>query len=80
MMTENELLDELTKELYIPFIEPDEITAQQLADRLGVGHKSAIRQLNEKVAAGELTVRTMKMADGKLSKAYRKAQSAKSGL
>ncbi len=73
MMTENELLDELTKELYIPFIEPDEITAQQLADRLGVGHKSAIRQLNEKVASGELTVRTVKMADGKLSKAYRKA-------
>ena len=80
MMTENELLDELTKELYIPFIEPDEITAQQLADRLGVGHKSAIRQLNEKVAAGELTVRIVRMADGKLSKAYRKAQSAKSGL
>jgi len=73
MMTENELLDELTKELYIPFIEPDEITAQQLADRLGVGHKSAIRQLNEKVAAGELTVRTVRMADGKFSKAYRKA-------
>ena len=73
MMTENELLDELTKELYIPFIEPDEITAQQLADRLGVGHKSAIRQLNDKVAAGELTARTVKMADGKLSKAYRKA-------
>lgn len=80
MMTENELLDELTKELYIPFIEPDEITAQQLADRLGVGHKSAIRQLNEKVAAGELTVRIVRMANGKLSKAYRKAQSAKSGL
>ena len=73
-MTENELLDELAKELYIPIIEPDEITAQQLADRLGVGHKSAIRQLNEKVAAGELTVRTVKMADGKLSKAYRKVQ------
>lgn len=74
MMTENELLDELAKELYIPLIEPDEITAQQLADRLGVGHKSAIRQLNEKVAAGELTVRTVRMADGKFSKAYRKAQ------
>ena len=74
MMTENELLDELARELYIPSIEPDEITAQQLADRLGVGHKSAIRQLNEKVAAGELTVRTVRMADGKFSKAYRKAQ------
>ena len=73
MMTENELLDELAKELYIPSIGPDEITAQQLADRLGVGHKSAIRQLNDKVAAGELTARTVKMADGKLSKAYRKA-------
>jgi len=59
MMTENELLDELTKELYIPFIEPDEITAQQLADRLGVGHRAAIRRLNEKGAAGELTVRTV---------------------
>ena len=73
-MTESELLDELARELYIPLIEPDEITAQQLADRLGIGHKAALRRLNDKVAAGDLTVRTVKTANGNISKAYRKAR------
>jgi GTP-sensing pleiotropic transcriptional regulator CodY len=71
-MTENELLEELAKELYIPSIEPDEITAQQLADRLGMGYHYIANQLKKKVTAGELTVRTVKMPDGKVSKAYRK--------
>ena len=74
MMTENELLDELAKELYIPSIEPDEVTAQQLANRLGMGYQYVTRQLKDKVAAGELTVRTVKMPDGKVSKAYRKTK------
>ena len=71
-MTENELLNELAKELYIPSIESDEVTAQQLADRLGMGYQYVANQLKNKVTAGELTVRTVKMPDGKVAKAYRK--------
>ncbi len=73
-MKESELLEELAKELYIPPIEPDEVTAQQLANRLGMGYQYVANQLKNKVAAGELTVRTVKMPDGKRAKAYRKSR------
>ena len=73
-MKESELLEELAKELYIPPIEPDEVTAQQLANRLGMGYQYVANQLKNKVASGELTVRTVKMPDGKVSKAYRKSR------
>lgn len=71
-MTEQELMRELENELFIPAIEADEVTAQQLADKLGVNFKTADARLKAKLASGELTVRTVKMPDGKVSRAYRK--------
>lgn len=71
-MTEYELMRELEKEFSIPPIDADEVTARQLADRIGVNRQTADAILKSKVAAGELTVRAVKMPDGKVAKAYRK--------
>lgn len=71
-MTEYELLEELAKELGVPDIEPDEVTAQSLADYVGISWGTADRKLKEKLAAGELTKRQVRAQNGKIATAYRK--------
>lgn len=74
MMTECELLEELAKELSLPDIEPDEVTAQSVSDYTGVSWSKAAAVLKSKLAAGELTARKVRTADGKPATAYRKAK------
>lgn len=72
-MTEFELLEELAKELSLPDIEDDEVTAQSVADYTGVSWRTASRVLKAKLAAGELTARQVRTRNGKPATAYRKA-------
>ena len=53
-MTEYELLEELAKELCLPDIEADEVTAAMVADYTGVSSSQAMRTLKAKEAAGLL--------------------------
>jgi len=71
-MTEYELLEELAKELGLPDIEPDEVTAQSVADYTGVSWCKAAAVLKAKLAAGELTSRKVRTPEGKIATAYRK--------
>lgn len=72
-MTEFELLEELAKELGLPEIEPDEVTAQSVADYTGVSWSTADRTLKDKEAAGLLTSRKVKLPNRRIATAYRKA-------
>jgi len=72
-MTEYELLEELARELSLPEIEPDEVTAQLVADYTGVSWCKAAAVLKAKLAAGELTARQVRTQNGKQATAYRKA-------
>ncbi len=72
-MTEFELLEELAKELSLPDIEDDEVTAQLVADYTGCSWRKAAAVLKAKLAAGELTARQVKTHNGKPATAYRKA-------
>ena len=71
-MTEYELLEELQKELGLPDIEPDEVTAQSVADYTGVSWSKASAVLKAKLASGELTARKVRTPQGKPATAYRK--------
>ena len=71
-MTEYELLEELARELSLPEIEPDEVTAQSVADYTGVSWCRAAAVLKAKLAAGELTSRKVRTPEGKIATAYRK--------
>lgn len=73
-MTEFELLEELAKELGLPEIEPDEVTAQSVADYTGVSWSTADRTLKDKEAAGLLTSRKVKLPNRRIATAYRKVQ------
>jgi hypothetical protein len=72
-MTEFELLEELARELSLPELEPDEVTAQGVADYTGVSWSKAAAVLKAKLAAGELTSRKVRTPEGKIATAYRKA-------
>ena len=72
-MTEFELLEELAKELSLPEIAPGEVTAQSVADYTGCSWSKAAAVLKNKLAAGELTARQVRTANGKPATAYRKA-------
>ena len=72
-MTEYELLEELARELYLPDIEPDEVTAQMVADYTGVSNSQAMRILKAKETAGLLKSRMVKMPNNHPARAYRKA-------
>ena len=72
-MTEYELLEELAKELYLPDIEADEVTAAMVADYTGVSTSQAMRTLRAKESAGLLTSRMVKMPNNHPARAYRKA-------
>ena len=71
-MTEFELLEELAKELSLPDIEDDEVTAQSVADYTGVSWRKAAAVLKAKLAAGELTERQVRNKNGRIATAYRK--------
>jgi len=72
-VTEYELLEELARELSLPEIEPDEVTAQLVSDYTGCSWSKAAAVLKAKLAAGELTSRQVRTANGKPATAYRKA-------
>ena len=72
-LTEFELLEELARELSLPEIEPDEVTAQLVSDYTGVSWSKAAAVLKAKLAAGELTARQVRTQNGKPATAYRKA-------
>lgn len=71
-MMEYELLEELARELSLPEIEPDEVTAQLVSDYTGCSWSKAAAVLKAKLAAGELTSRQVRTANGKPATAYRK--------
>lgn len=71
-MTEYELLELLAAEIGLPDIEPDEVTAQSVADYAGVSWTKASSTLKAKLAAGELTARKVRAQNGKPATAYRK--------
>ena len=72
-MTEYELLEELAKELGLPEIEPDEVTAQLVSDYTGCSWSKAAAVLKTKLAAGLVTARQVRTQNGKPATAYRKA-------
>ena len=71
-LTEFELLEELARELSLPEIEPDEVTAQLVADYTGCSWRKAAAVLKAKLAAGEVTSRKVRTPEGKIATAYRK--------
>ena len=73
-MTEFELLEELAKELGLPDMEKDEVTAQLVADYTGVSWSKASAVLKAKLAAGEVTARKVRTQNGKPATAYRKVR------
>ena len=72
-LTEFELLEELARELSLPEIEPDEVTAQLVADYTGCSWSKAAAVLKTKLAAGPVTARQVRTQNGKPATAYRKA-------
>lgn len=72
-MTEFELLEELAKELYLPSLDADEVTAQSVADYTGCSWSKASAVLKAKLASGEVTARKVRTHNGKPATAYRKA-------
>ena len=72
-MTENELLAELANELNFPPIEPDEVTCKMIQDKIGLSDTKVMDRLNEKVKAGLLTKRRVKLPNGHVVFAFRKA-------
>jgi hypothetical protein len=56
-MTENELLDELAKELIVPEIDKNEITANMLSIKTGISTRQALSILRKKEQDGLLKSR-----------------------
>lgn len=73
-MTESDLLMELSLELSLPNIEPDEVTAGMLAKHADIGWAQAVSVLRRKEEEGLLVSRKVKMPNGKMSTAWRKAR------
>lgn len=71
-MTENELLEELARELSVPAIEPNEITVKMLADKLNVTTRAAYTQLMDMVEAGRLKKRYVKVNGSRKMLAFSK--------
>ena len=72
-MTEFELLIELARELSLPELEPDDVTAQSVADYTGCSWSKAAAVLKQKLADGLVTSRKVRTHNGKPATAYRKA-------
>jgi len=74
-MTENDLLDEMDKELNIEYVRPDEITAPMLQERLGCTHGNALLKLKDKCDAETMKWRWARTKSGHMVKAFSKAGS-----
>ena len=71
----DDLLEELAAEIVpVRNIQPGEITARMLAQRTGLGEKSAANRLNEKVTKGELVKIRVRDVDGTIRMAYRRKE------
>lgn len=73
-MTEEELLNELTKEIYVERIKDNEITVRMLSIKLGINTNNARNILNSKVQTGELQKRLAINEFGYKVYAYSKIQ------
>ena len=73
-MTENELLNELARELSVPEIESNEITVKMLAERLNVTGRTAYQQLMDMVEAGKLKKRYVKTKGSRKVLAFSKVE------
>jgi hypothetical protein len=71
-MTENELLQELTKELYIPPVQLDEVTAQSLSKQINTTVRNALDILQAKEREGLLISRWARGDKGRRLLAFRK--------
>ena len=70
-MTENELLEALTAELYLEPRQPGDVDNEQLAQRLGIGARQAENILKSKAAAGELLRVKVRDSNGRPRFVYR---------
>lgn len=73
-MTENELLDELARELSIPAIEPNEITTKMLSDKLNITNRSAYTKLMDMVNSGRLKKRYVSVNGSRKMLAFSKVE------
>ena len=73
MMTECELLTELARELTVPEIESNEVTAQMVAESSGVSWTRALRVLKAKEESGVLKSRKVKLPNNREAQAWSKA-------
>ena len=71
-MTENELLLELTKELYLEPVQVDEVSAQSLAKSIGTTTRNALDILQQKEREGLLISRWARGDKGRRLLAFRK--------
>ena len=71
-MTENELLQELTKELYILPVQDNEVTAQSLAKQINTTARNALDILQTKEREGLLISRWARSDKGRRLLAFRK--------
>jgi len=60
-MTENELLDELTKELACEEMQPDDVTPDMLSKSTGLGRRRCAVILADKYEKGELKRRKVRI-------------------
>jgi predicted transcriptional regulator len=72
-MTEQELLDELYKELALPSIEQGEVTALMVSEYTGISWSQAMRTLKNKEAQGLLKSRQVKLPNNRVATAWSKA-------
>lgn len=71
-MTENELLQELAKELYIEPLKQNEVTAQILSKQIGISVRGALEILQQKEREGLLISRWARGDKGKRMLAFSK--------
>lgn len=71
----NELLEDLVRECsYDEFDPSKDVTAQMLADQLGVTWRVGREILEEKVRIGVLVSHKVRLPNGKISMAYKKKE------
>ena len=71
-MTENELLRELAKELFIEPVQTDEVIAQSLSKQIGISVRGALDILQQKEREGLLISRWARGDKGRRLLAFRK--------
>lgn len=73
-MTENDLLNELRNEMYVPGIEEGEITASMLATELNIGERAAMYRLKKLEKRGILTSRWVRFTNQAQGWAFKKKE------